>query len=361
LSSPASRTADASLDASPPSNLSPDPTPSTPSPDPSTELPPYPNTPAIPTIVTGAGATFPYPLYTRWFEDFHKLHPDIQFNYSSIGSGAGIQQLLRKTVDFGATDVPMSDQQLAAAKIPILHVPSVLAAVVPTYNVPGVTELRFTPEILAGIYEGRITLWNDPEIEASNPGVNLPNQPIIVVHRSDGCATTFIFTDYLSKVSDEWQHDIGKGTSVNWPVGLGGKGNEGAAGLTRQTPGAIAYLDFLYAIQNQITYGSVRNSAGKFVKADLESLTAAAASIENVPTDFRISITNASGRGAYPISSFTWLLAPVQSRDAAEAGDLVAFLRWMLGSGSQIAVNLGYAPLPRELASQVNKQISRIH
>jgi phosphate transport system substrate-binding protein len=338
-----------------------DPTPTPPSPDAAPELPPAANTPTVPAIVNGAGATFPYALYSRWFDDFHKLHPDVEFNYQPVGSGGGIQQLLRKAVDFGATDVPMSDQQLSAAKMPILHVPSVLSAVVPAYNVPGVRDMRFTAEILVGIFEGRIKLWNDEEIAAANPRVNLPNQPIIVVHRSDSSATTFIFTDYLSKVSDQWQHSIGAGTSVNWPVGLGGKGNEGVSDLLKQTPGAIAYIDFLSANQNQINYGSVRNSAGKFIKANLGSLTAAAASLNNIPTDFRTSISNASGREAYPISSFTWFLAPVRSRDAAEARDLVAFFRWMLGNGSQIAVKLGYAPLPRELASRVNDEISRIH
>ena len=250
------------------------------------------------TTVNGAGATFPNPMYQKWFSEYHKAHPDIQFNYQSIGSGGGIRQVLAQTVDFGASDGPMTDEQLSQAKTKILHIPTVLGAVVPAYNVPGVSaELKFTPEALAGIFLGKITTWNDPAIAKANPGVNLPNQTIIVVHRSDGSGTTYIFTDYLSKVSSEWENGPGKGTSVKWPVGLGGKGNEGVAGMIRQMQGGIGYIELIYAVQNKIDYGSVKNASGTFVKASLESVTAAAASVKSMPADFRVSITNAPGQG----------------------------------------------------------------
>ncbi len=253
------------------------------------------------TTLNGAGATFPNPMYQKWFSEYHKAHPDIQFNYQSIGSGGGIRQVLAQTVDFGASDGPMTDEQLSQAKTKILHIPTVLGAVVPAYNVPGVTsELKFTPEALAGIFLGKITTWNDPAIAKANPGVNLPNQTIIVIHRSDGSGTTYIFTDYLSKVSSEWQNGPGKGTSVKWPVGLGGKGNEGVAGMIRQMQGGIGYIELIYAVQNKIDYGSVKNASGAFVKASLDSVTAAAASAKSMPADFRVSITNAPGKDAYP-------------------------------------------------------------
>ncbi|MGA9800890.1 MAG: phosphate ABC transporter substrate-binding protein PstS, partial [Terriglobales bacterium] len=256
------------------------------------------------TTVNGAGATFPNPMYQKWFSEYHKAHPDIQFNYQSIGSGGGIRQVLAQTVDFGASDGPMTDEQLSQAKVKILHIPTVLGAVVPAYNVPGVSgELKFTPEALSGIFLGKITTWNDPAIAKANPGVNLPSQNIIVVHRSDGSGTTYIFTDYLSKVNSEWANGPGKGTSVKWPVGLGGKGNEGVAGLIRQMQGGIGYIELIYAVQNKIDYGSVKNASGAFVKASLESVTAAAASSPKMPADFRVSITNAPGKDAYPISS----------------------------------------------------------
>ncbi len=253
------------------------------------------------TTLNGAGATFPNPMYQKWFSEYHKAHPDIQFNYQSIGSGGGIRQVLAQTVDFGASDGPMTDEQLSQAKTKILHIPTVLGAVVPAYNVPGVSgELKFTPEALAGIFTGKITTWNDPAIAKANPGVNLPNQTIIVIHRSDGSGTTYIFTDYLSKVSSEWQNGPGKGTSVKWPVGLGGKGNEGVAGMIRQMQGGIGYIELIYAVQNKIDYGSVKNASGAFVKASLDSVTAAAASAKSMPADFRVSITNAPGKDAYP-------------------------------------------------------------
>ncbi|MGA7289579.1 MAG: phosphate ABC transporter substrate-binding protein PstS, partial [Terriglobales bacterium] len=263
------------------------------------------------TQLNGAGATFPYPMYSKWFSEYHKLHPDVEINYQSIGSGGGIRQVLNGTVDFGASDGPMTDEQLKEAKFKILHIPTVLGADVPAYNISGVNaELKFTPEALAGIFLGKIQKWNDPAITQANPGVNLPDKSIIVIHRSDGSGTTYIFTDYLSKVSKEWEAAVGKGTSVKWPVGLGGKGNEGVAGQIRQLDGAIGYVELIYAVENKITYGSVKNAAGNFVKASLDSVTEAAASAPQMPADFRVSITNAPGKTAYPISSFTWLLIP---------------------------------------------------
>src|SRR5579863_8357943 len=271
------------------------------------------------TTLNGAGATFPYPMYSKWFSDYHNLHSDIQINYQSIGSGGGIRQVLAQTVDFGASDGPMTDQQLSEAKFKILHIPTVMGAVVPAYNVPGVTgEIKFTPQALADIFLGKISKWNDSAITSANPGINFPAQDIIVVHRSDGSGTTYIWTDYLYKVSSDWANGPGKGTSVKWPVGLGGKGNEGVAGQVRQLPGAIGYVELIYAVQNNIPYGVVKNAAGVFVKASLDSVTAAAASVKTMPADFRVSITNAPGKDSYPISSFTWLLIPAQSKDAAK-------------------------------------------
>jgi phosphate transport system substrate-binding protein len=316
-----------------------------------------------PILVNGAGATFPYPIYSKWFDEYHKLHPNIQINYQSVGSGAGIRQLLSGTVDFGASDGPMSDEQLAQAKIKILHFPTVLGAVVPTYNIPGLgQELKFTPEALAGIFLGTITKWNDPAITGANPGVNLPANDIVVVHRSDGSGTTYIWTDYLSKVSDAWKTKVGNGTSVNWPTGLGGKGNEGVAGLIKQTPNSVGYVELIYAIQNKLSYGLVRNAAGAFVKADLASVNAAAAgAAKSMPDDFRVSITNAPGKTAYPISSFTWLLIPGQIQDNTKRGAIVGFLRWMLAEGQKHAEPLAYARLPREVVEKELKAIGQIH
>jgi len=313
------------------------------------------------TTLNGAGATFPNPMYQKWFSEYHKAHPEIQFNYQSIGSGGGIRQVLAQTVDFGASDGPMTDQQLAEAKTKILHIPTVLGAVVPAYNIPGVnTELKFTPEALAGIFLGKITSWNDPAIAKANPGVNLPNQTIIVVHRSDGSGTTYIFTDYLSKVSSDWTNGPGKGTSVKWPVGLGGKGNEGVAGMIRQMQGGIGYIELIYAVQNKIDYGLVRNAAGTFIKASLESVTAAAASAKSMPADFRVSITNAPGKDAYPISSFTWLLIPEKSKDAAKGKILANFLTWMVDDGQKMTADLTYAPLPENVAQKVKGAIKMV-
>jgi phosphate transport system substrate-binding protein len=318
------------------------------------------------TNLNGAGATFPNPIYQKWFSEYHKAHSDVQINYQSVGSGAGIQQLIAGTVDFGASDGPMNDQQIAdlksKRKIDVLHIPTVLGAVVPAYNVPGVSaELKFTPQILAGIFLGKITNWNDAAIAKVNPGVKFPDKPIVVVHRSDGSGTTYIFTDYLSKVSPEWRDGPGRGTSVRWPVGLGGKGNEGVAGAIRQMEGALGYVELIYAIQTQIPYGAVQNSAGEFVKASLDSTTQAAASVKQMPADFRVSITNPPGKGAYPIASFTWLLIPSEWQDSAKKQVVVDFLNWMIDSGEGMVKDLSYAPLPAEVAGKVKDKIKQIH
>jgi phosphate transport system substrate-binding protein len=313
-------------------------------------------------LVNGAGATFPYPIYSKWFDEYHKLHTDIQINYQSIGSGGGIRQVLAGTVDFGASDGPMTDEQLSQAKGKIMHFPTVLGAVVPTYNVAGVSQsLKFTPASLAGIFLGKITKWNDPELTRNNPGVALPGSDIVVVHRSDGSGTTYVWTDYLSKVSDEWKTNVGKNTSVNWPVGLGGKGNEGVAGLVKQTPNSIGYVELIYALQNKLTHGVVRNSSGKFIEPNLASTTAAAAgAAKEMPDDFRVSITNAPGETAYPICSFTWLLIPSPMQDAAKRQILIGFLHWMLTDGQKNAEPLSYAQLPKSVVSKEMKAISEI-
>ena len=313
------------------------------------------------TTLNGAGATFPYPMYSKWFSEYHKLHPDVEINYQSIGSGGGIRQVLAQTVDFGASDGPMTDEQLSQAKVKILHIPTVLGAVVPAYNVPGVTAaLRFSPAVMAGICLGKITSWNDPLIAKDNPGVKLPGSSIIVVHRSDGSGTNYIFTDYLSKISPEWKETVGKGTSVKWPVGLGAKGNEGVAGMIRQMEGGFGYIELIYAVQNNIAYGELKNAAGEWVKASLQGATAAAASVKNMPADFRVSITNAPGKEAYPISSFTWLLIPTQAKDAARGKILVDFLDWMLDNGEKMTAQLDYAPLPDNVAAKVKDTIKQV-
>ena len=313
------------------------------------------------TTLNGAGATFPNPMYSKWFSEYHKLHSDVQVNYQPIGSGGGIRQVIAGTVDFGASDMPMTDDQLREAKFKVLNIPTVLGAVVPAYNVPGVTgELKFTPEALAGIFLGKITKWNDKVIASANPGVNLPNQDILVVHRSDGSGTSFIWTDYLSKVSSEWKNQVGSGTSVKWPIGLGGKGNEGVAGSIRQLQGSIGYVELIYAVQNSITYGSVRNAAGNFLKASLEGVTAAAAAAPKMPADFRVSITNAPGKESYPISSFTWLLIPAQSKDPAKGKILADFLNWMVADGQKMTAALSYAPLPETVAEKVKDAIKQV-
>ncbi|MFZ2085149.1 MAG: phosphate ABC transporter substrate-binding protein PstS [Candidatus Sulfotelmatobacter sp.] len=317
------------------------------------------------TTLNGAGATFPYPMYSKWFSEYHKLHPDVQVNYQSIGSGGGIRQVTEGTVDFGASDMPMTDGQLAEAqgkvKTKVLNLPSVLGAVVPAYNIPGVSgEVKFTPDSLAGIFLGKITKWNDKAITSANPGVNFPDKDIIVVHRSDGSGTTFIWTDYLSKISGDWKNQVGSGTSVRWPIGLGGKGNEGVAGSIRQLQGSIGYVELIYAVQNNIPFGSVRNAGGAFLKASLEGVTAAAATAPKMPADFRVSITNAPGKDAYPISSFTWLLIPAQSKDAAKGKILADFLNWMVTDGQKMTAALSYAPLPESVVQKEKEAIKQV-
>jgi phosphate transport system substrate-binding protein len=313
-------------------------------------------------LLNAAGATFPYPIYSKWFDVYHTSHSNVQINYQSIGSGGGIRQLLDKTVDFGASDGPMNDDQLKQASVPILHFPTVLGAAIPAYNVPGVqTELNFTPEALSGIFLGKVTKWNDPLIASANPGVKLTGDDIVVVHRSDGSGTSYIWTDYLSKVNPEWQTKVGKGTSVNWPVGLGGKGNEGVSALVQQTPGAIGYVELIYAIQNHMPYGKVKNSSGAFIKADLASVSAAAAAAAKfIPDDFRVSITNPEGKAAYPISSFTWLLIPSKFTDTAKRDVVKDFLKWALTDGQQYAEPLSYAKLPKEVVAKEMKAIAQI-
>jgi len=313
------------------------------------------------TTLNGAGATFPYPMYSKWFSEYSKLHSDIQINYQSIGSGGGIRQVTAGTVDFGASDMPMTDKQLQDAKGKILNIPTVLGADVPAYNLPGVSgEVKFTPEVLAGIFMGKISRWNDKAITSVNPDITFPDKEIIVVHRSDGSGTTFIWTDYLSKVSPDWKGSVGADTSVRWPVGMGAKGNEGVSGLVRQMAGSIGYIELIYAVQNKIPYGSVKNSAGNFVKASLDSVSAAAASAPKMPSDFRVSITNAPGKEAYPISSFTWLLIPTPSKDANKGKIMQDFLGWMVTDGQQMTSALSYAPLPSSVVAKVKEAIKQV-
>jgi phosphate transport system substrate-binding protein len=303
--------------------------------------------------LTGAGATFPYPIYSKWFAEYSAAHPGVEINYQSIGSGGGISQVTKGLVDFGASDMPMTDQMLGSSPIKLVHIPTVLGAVVPIFNVPGVSDLNISPDVLADIYLNKITNWNDGRIAKDNPGAHLPDQKIIVVHRSDGSGTSFIFTDYLSKVSQEWANGPGKGTSPNWPVGVGGKGNDGVAGLVRQLPGAIGYVELIYALQNHINFGALKNAAGNWVNASIEGVTEAAASVKSMPADYRVSITNAPGANAYPISSFTYLLIPTHPSDAAKEKVLKDLLSWIIKSGEGEASGLSYAPLPPTLADKV--------
>jgi phosphate transport system substrate-binding protein len=307
--------------------------------------------------ITGAGATFPYPIYSKWFSEYHRLHPNVEINYQSIGSGGGIRQLMNQTVFFGASDGPMTDEQLKDA--PILHFPTVLGAVVPVYNLEGVSDLKFSGPVIADIYLGKIKKWNDPAIARLNAGVKLPTTDIAVVHRSDGSGTTYIWVDYLSKVSPEFKSKVGVNTSVNWPVGVGGKGNEGVAGLVSQTPGAIGYVELIYALQTKTSFGAVQNPAGEFVKASPEAVTKAAAGA-TIPDDFRVSITNAPGAGAYPVSSFTWLLLYPNSTDTARARIMVDFLRWAISDGQKFATELGYAALPENVVQKETAAIEKI-
>lgn len=315
--------------------------------------------------LNGAGATFPYVIYSKWFDLYH-TKTDIQFNYQSIGSGGGIKQVIEGTVDFGASDAPMSDEQLAEARskqgTSVLHIPTVLGAVVVTYNVPGVGQgLKLTPEVVAGIFLGDITMWNDPKIVAANSGINLPSTPILVAHRSDGSGTTAIFTDYLKKVSKTWEQKVGLGTSVNWPVGLGGKGNEGVTGLVKQSEGAIGYVELAYAVQNKMPYAAIQNKAGSFVEPTFDAVSAAAAGAsKNLPADLRVSITNADGKASYPISGFTWLLIYQNNKDKEKAQALVGFSKWAMTEGQKYAKELYYAPLPGEVVKLCEKKIAMI-
>jgi len=303
--------------------------------------------------LTAAGATFPYPIYSKWFNEYSAAHPGVEVNYQSIGSGGGIKQVCSGTVDFGASDMPMTDDLLASCGVKLIHIPSVLGADVPVFNVPGVDDLRFSPDVLADIFLAKITNWNDPRIAKDNPGAHLPDQKIVVVHRSDGSGTTFIWTDYLSKISKEWAGGPGKGTSVNWPTGVGGKGNEGVAGLVRQLPGAIGYVELIYAQQNHINYGAIRNSAGSWLKASIEGVSQAAATVKNMPADYRVSITNAPGPNAYPVSSFTYLLIPTQPKDMAKEKVIKDMLSWCIKSGESEVSTLSYAPLPSNVQEKV--------
>ena len=299
-------------------------------------------------LINGAGATFPYPIYSKWFDEYVKVDPSVRFNYQSIGSGGGIKALKDHTVNFGASDAPLSDAQLQAMPAPVLHFPTVMGAVVLAYNLPSVrARIKLTGPVIADIFLGNVVKWSDPAITALNPGVTLPDDPIVTAHRSDGSGTSYIFSDYLSKVSPAWQTKVGKGTSLKWPVGLGGKGNEGVTGVVQQTPGSIGYVELIYALQNKITYGDVQNAAGEFVKASVQSVTAAAVeAAKQMPPDFRVSITNAPGKGVYPISSFTWLLLYENPKDKAQAKTMVEFVKWALTDGQKYCAQLGYGPLP---------------
>ena len=307
--------------------------------------------------LTGAGATFPYPIYSKWFSEYSAAHPGVEINYQSIGSGGGIRQVTAGLVDFGASDMPMTDEALGSSKIKLIHIPTVLGAVVPIFNVPGVSDVKFSADVLADIFMGKIATWNDARIAKDNPGVTLPDQKIIVVHRSDGSGTTFIFTDYLSKVSKEWENGPGRGASPSWPVGVGGKGNEGVAGLVRQLPGAVGYVELIYALQNKISYGEVKNAAGNWKRASIEGVTEAAASVKQMPADYRISITNSPGADAYPISSFTYLLIPVHAADPAKGKVIKDMLSWIVNSGESEVSAFSYAPLPKSVAEKVLKTI----
>jgi phosphate transport system substrate-binding protein len=310
-------------------------------------------------MINGAGATFPYPIYSKWFDEYAKVDPSVRFNYQSIGSGGGQKQILAQTVDFGASDGPMSDDNLSKAPGKILHIPTVAGAVVITYNLDGNPALKLDGETIGNIFLGKIKNWNDPKIAASNPGAKLSDKEIVVVHRSDGSGTTFIFTDYLSKISGEWKEKAGNNTSVNWPTGIGGKGNEGVAGQVKQTPGALGYVELIYATQNKMPYAEIKNAAGGFMKPTLESITAALATA-NIPDDFRFSMTNAPGKDAYPIAGATWLLVYQQQKDAAKGKKLVEFLKWAAKDGEKMAKDLQYAPLPESLQQRVLTRIGEI-
>jgi phosphate transport system substrate-binding protein len=312
--------------------------------------------------INGAGATFPNPIYSKWFSEYSQQHSGVHINYQPIGSGGGIRQVTDGTVDFGASDVTMTDEQLAQAKVKVMALPTVLGAVVPVYNIPGINkDINFSGDVIADIYLGKINKWNDPRIAKDNPGANLPDKPILPVYRSDGSGTTFIFTDFLSKVSSDWNTKVGKGAAIKWPTGIGQKGNEGIAGMVRQAPYSFGYVELIYAVQNKMEYGAVRNSTGKFLKASTGGVTAAAAgAAKNMPADYRISITNAAGADSYPISSFTWLLIPLHSSDPAKAKVLADLMGWVLDHGEAEAAALSYAPLPKQVQDMVRKSIANI-
>jgi len=311
--------------------------------------------------LTGAGATFPYPIYSKWFSEYSAAHPGVEINYQSIGSGGGIKQVTAGLVDFGASDVTMNDDQLAQSKIKLVHIPTVLGAVVPIFNVTGVSDIKFSPDVLADIFLGKISNWNDPRIAKDNPGVKLPSQNINVIHRAEGSGTTFIFTDYLSKVSKDWLNGPGRGAALNWPKGIGGKGNDGVAGLVRQLPGSIGYVELIYAMQNHISFGEIKNAAGNWVKASIAGVTEAASSVKQMPADYRVSITNAPGAQAYPISSFTWMLVPIHAQDASKGKVLKDFLNWMLNDGENQVSSLYYAPLPKALVDKEHITVDNLH
>ncbi len=312
-------------------------------------------------LMNGAGATFPYPLYSKWFEEYIKTDPGVRFNYQSIGSGGGIRQITERTVDFGASDGPMTDEQLTKVPGELFHIPTVLGAVVATYNLPGSPKLQFTGEVIADIFLGRITKWNDDRIKALNPAASLPDQAIVVVHRSDGSGTTYIWVDYLSKVSREWEQKVGRGTSVNWPVGVGGKGNEGVAGQVKNLPGALGYVELAYAVTNKLPAAAVKNQAGKVVEPSIETTTAAAAAAAtNMPADFRVSLTNPPGADAYPVASFTWLLVYKDQPNEAKGRALVKFLWWAIHDGQTYPAALLYAPLPAPVVKQIEAKLKQI-
>jgi len=310
--------------------------------------------------LTGAGATFPYPIYSKWFSEYSAAHPGVEINYQSIGSGGGIKQVTSGVVDFGASDIVMSDQQISESKVKLIALPTVMGAVVPIFNVTGVNDLKFSPDVLADIFLGKISTWNDARIAKDNPGAKLPNESINVIHRAEGSGTTFIFTDYLTKVSKDWANGPGKGSALSWPKGIGGKGNEGVAGLVRQLPGSIGYVELIYAMQNKISFGELKNASGNWVKASIGGVTEAAASMKQMPSDYRVSITNAPGAQAYPISSFTWLLVPVKSADPAKGKVIKDFLNWMLISGQSEVSNLYYAPLPKAVVDKEHASVNSL-
>jgi len=312
------------------------------------------------TLVNGAGSTFIYPAISKWFDEYSKTNSNVMFNYQAIGSGGGIKQITAKTVDFGATDGPMTMDQMTQAPGRIYHIPMVMGAVAIAYNLPGVDKgLKITPEVLAGIYLGKITQWNDPKIVSQNPGISLPNTSIVVVHRSDGSGTSFIFTDYLSSISSAWKGSVGKGTSVNWPVGLGGKGNEGVSGLLKQSPGSIGYVELAYAIENSLTYANLQNKSGNFIEPTVDSTSKAAVGL-NIPSDFRFSIVNSANPEAYPIAGTTWLLIYKQMDDPIKGKAIVDFIKWAITDGQKLTADLDYAPLPDSLVEMIQKKLDQV-